>query len=213
MEEEKKEFSSLPELYSWEHYEEIKVLRIINENLTKIPKLPFSLLKFDCCHNLIKKIEGLPASLLKFNCWGNQIKKIEGLPKGLLKFDCCHNQIKKIEGLPEGLLLFWYYNNQTEKIENIPKSLQFLNGDRYIQSSIIKDYYDKKITKKEFIENYKEKTGRNLETGLCLIRHDIMEDCVRICDEREHFYSIDLFCGWYHNKDKKCLYCGKEFNL
>ena len=39
-------FSSLHELYSWEHYEEIKELIITNENLIKIPKLPASLLEF-----------------------------------------------------------------------------------------------------------------------------------------------------------------------
>ena len=293
--EEKREirFSSILELYSWEHFEEIKELRIDGKNLTKIPKLPEGLLKFDCWNNQIEKIEGLPegllkfycsanrikiipklpegllrfdcrfnqikiieglpASLLKFNCghnrikiieglyegllefccWqnqikiierlpeglmnfycsNNQIKKIEGLPEGLLEFNCWGNQIEKIERLPEGLLKFWCMNNPIKKIENIPKSLQFLNNEKYIQSSIIVDYYNEKITKEEFIEKYKVKTGRNLEKGLCLISHDVMEDCIRICDKEDHLYEIDMFCGWYHNKPKKCAYCGCEFDL
>jgi len=129
-------------------------------------------LKFDCWENQIKKIEKLPEGLLKFDCWENQIKKIEGLFEGLLEFYCNYNQIKKIEGLFEGLLKFGCNHNQIKKIENIPKSLKVLNAREYIQPSIIKDYHDKKITKKEFIEKYKEKTGRDLEHGICLFDHE-----------------------------------------
>jgi hypothetical protein len=41
---EEKKFKTLDELYSWEHFEEIKELRINHEYLTKISKLPEGLL-------------------------------------------------------------------------------------------------------------------------------------------------------------------------
>lgn len=84
---------------------------------------------------------------------------------------------------------------------------------KYIQPSIISLYHNEEITKEDFIENYKEKTGRNPETGICLFSHVEMEDCIRICDKEDHLYSIDMFCDWYHNKPKKCAYCGCEFDL
>ena len=40
-----------------------------------------------------------------------------------------------------------------------------------------------------------------------------MEDCIRICSYENHLYSIDLFCDWYHNHEKKCAYCSAKFDL
>ena len=91
--------------------------------------------------------------------------------------------------------------------------MQKLNGKDYIQPSIISSYHNGEITKEDFIEYYKEKTGRNPESGICLFSHVKLDDCIRICDKEDHLYGIDMFCGWYHNHFKKCVYCDCEFDL
>jgi len=117
-------FETLEALYSFEKYEEIKGLRIMQLDLKKIPEnLPLTLVEFDCGNNQITKIEHLPPNLIRFVCTKNQITKIENLPHTLVEFDCNVNPIKKIENLPPNLIKFNCGFNQITKIENLPPNL------------------------------------------------------------------------------------------
>ena len=134
-EEEKLTFSSLEEVFSFERYDEITDMRLLELELIKIPEnLPLTLIKFNCENNKIEKIENLPVSLVEFYCGNNRIKKIENLPLFLVKFNCWNNQITKIENLPSTLVEFVCNSNKIEKIENLsPFLIEFSCGNNRIK--------------------------------------------------------------------------------
>ena len=87
----------------------ITVIKIPKCGITKLPKLPYTLIEFDCSFNKIKilKYKDLPEGLEKLDCLYMNLEKIEHLPKSLKYLDCSYNNLSEIPLLPQSLKKFF----------------------------------------------------------------------------------------------------------
>lgn len=91
----------------------VKRLNLFNLKISDINEVKYfiSLEELYCPKNQISKLPKLPPSLLQLNCSQNKIKKIAYLPEKLRFLEISDNQLKRIPKLPQSLTFLNYHNN------------------------------------------------------------------------------------------------------
>lgn len=159
--------NSLEEVLNLKNFNDIISLYCINCKIKKIPKLPTSLVKFNCEKNLLTELPSLPNSLLYLYCNNNNLFRLPDLPKNLKKLVCYHNNnLEYLPYLPNKLEHMWAFSTNIKNLPNLPETIEtmscwntpilrfiqkYFNGD-YILFSNFQKKYQKLFTFK--IENW-----------------------------------------------------------
>jgi hypothetical protein len=101
-------------------YDEIVYLHINVNNIfslpkLSLPKLPKSLIKFDCYSTKLIELPKLPSYITRVNCSSNKLTSLPELPKSLKILMCSYNKLNILPELPSSLEYIDYEGNNLIK--------------------------------------------------------------------------------------------------
>jgi len=100
----------------------IQYLSLNDNELTKIPKLPNTLIGLKCDFNKVIELPKIPNNLTHLSCEDNDINKINYLPETLIYLNCEGNNLSSLPELSPDMIYLNCWNND----------LPYNNLDEYI---------------------------------------------------------------------------------
>lgn len=153
------EFTSFEDLLNLENYNELIDFNCCLNGITKLPKLPTSLVSLTCKFNRIQYLPELPDSLKILDCASNKLSILPKLPNSLEYINCSDNQIPYLPNLPPNLkelhcsfIILPLNKNFPEPktlttLPLLPKSLESLYCSNNSIYEYIKKYFNNDWTK------------------------------------------------------------------
>lgn len=128
-------------------FSNLTILICVKLKLTKLPKLPETLIELDCSQNkltilpklpktlielnvslnLLTKLPKLPKKLMQLTCNGNLLTSLPKLPKSLRILSCNYNQLTYLPELPDKLYLLDCFDNKIIELPFLPANLKSIN--------------------------------------------------------------------------------------
>ncbi len=99
-------------------------LKIDNNALTSLPRLPYSLEKIEASFNQLETLPELPGSLKVLDVRGNCLSTLPELPSSLEEIHAYRNQISVLPELPVSLKVLYVSGNRLTMLPELPLSLE-----------------------------------------------------------------------------------------
>ncbi|AUT30117.1 hypothetical protein C1192_24050 (plasmid) [Escherichia marmotae] len=99
-------------------------LKIDNNALTSLPRLPYSLEKIEASFNQLETLPELPGSLKVLDVRGNCLSTLPELPSSLEEIHAYRNQISVLPELPVSLKVLYVSGNRLTMLPELPSSLE-----------------------------------------------------------------------------------------
>jgi len=107
-------------------FKKLKLLNCHDNKLTRLPRLPNSLVELNCDYNKLTSLPVLPKKMNRLLCSHNKIKQLPKLPQELKILHCNHNELTCLPELPNNLNELWCYSNILTCLPKLPNTLKTL---------------------------------------------------------------------------------------
>lgn len=111
---------------SLEHLVHLETLSIRRLNISELPKLPPSLVHFECICTNLTYLPDLPISLKRLVCMENRLIQLPELPEKLEILECSKNSLIEIPQLPNELKHLYCHKNNIRVLPYLPSKLEIL---------------------------------------------------------------------------------------
>jgi len=108
-------------------FSNLTILICVKLKLTKLPKLPETLIELDCSQNKLTILHKLPKTLIKLNVSFNLLTKLPKLPKKLKQLTCNGNLLTSLPKLPKNLRILSCNYNKLIYLPELPDKLNLLD--------------------------------------------------------------------------------------
>ena len=106
-----------------QYFTNLKVLEVLENNITSISQLPTTLVKFDCSMNQLNQLPSLPNTLEELSCAMNRLTNLPILPNSLKVLYCNFNEITNLPYLPSNLEFLACGSNKITCLPTLPKTI------------------------------------------------------------------------------------------
>ena len=107
-------------------FSNLTILICVKLELTKLPKLPETLIELDCSQNKLTILPKLPKTLIELNVSLNLLTKLPKLPKKLNQLTCHRNHLISLPKLPKNLKILDCNNNKLTYLPELNDKLIYL---------------------------------------------------------------------------------------
>ncbi len=106
-----------------QYFKNLKVLEVLENNISSISQLPSTLVKFDCSMNQLNQLPSLPNTLEELSCAMNRLTYLPTLPNSLTILYCNFNEITSLPNLPVSLEFLACGSNKITCLPKLPSSI------------------------------------------------------------------------------------------
>lgn len=97
-------------------FDQLTVVNIKDNRLTKLPKMGLSVRSLFCSKNRFTELPELPPNLVELDCSNNKLISLPTLPQTLTTLDCSYNLLCSLPDLPATLITLDCFHNMLKQL-------------------------------------------------------------------------------------------------
>lgn len=114
-------FFCKPEPFTFSKFTNLTHLYLELCKLSRLPKLPHTLIVLNCAYNKIYELPELPFGLRVLQCENNNIRKLPAIHGLLYHLNCSDNDIEELDIIEENMYNLNCENNKIKRLQFHPK--------------------------------------------------------------------------------------------